>query len=167
MIAISRAVSAEDFEIAARFNKISGEWDAAEARAYGIPGEIVMALFHDDDDDSLVRRFNGERGHLFIARWNGAPAGSLGFETFDDTTLELQKVFVDPHFRRKGIGQAMMQTALREAQKGAHTRMLLQTTIYMKEALSLYETFGFVRCPPFRDIPDEIKHTEVFMQRAL
>jgi hypothetical protein len=45
--------------------------------------------------------------------------------------------------------------------------MVLQTTIYMKDALSLYETFGFVRCPQFRDIPDEIKHTEVFMQRAL
>jgi hypothetical protein len=37
----------------------------------------------------------------------------------------------------------------------------------MKSAVSLYEAFGFTPCPPFRDIPEAIKHTEVFMKRPI
>ena len=167
MLAISRASDKQDFEIIAAFCSAFGEWDAAEGQAHGIPPEVVTGIFHGHDSNSLADRFKGEEANLFIARWNGSPAGCLGFDTFDDTSLELQKFYVDPDLRGKGIGSALMQTVLSAAAARGHSRLVLHTAIYMKNAVAIYRSFGFEPCPQFRQIPDSIKHTEVFMSRAL
>jgi GNAT superfamily N-acetyltransferase len=167
MISVSRADCAEDFEVVARLGDALGEWDAQEVQAYGVAPEVVLGLFHGYTSASLAAKFSGEIAKIFVARWDDAAAGCIGLDTFDDTTLELQKFYVDPEFRGKGIGKALIQKALLEAAEGHHTRIVLQTTVYMRNAISVYEAFGFVRCPQFREIPDTIKHTEVFMARPL
>lgn len=80
---------------------------------------------------------------------------------------KFQKFYVDPEFRGKGIGKTLLRTTLSEAGTGRHTRTVLQTTVYMKSAIAVYEALGFVPCAPFREIPDSIRHTEVFMSRSL
>ncbi|MBB3563293.1 hypothetical protein FHX06_004637 [Rhizobium sp. BK512] len=45
--------------------------------------------------------------------------------------------------------------------------MLVDTAVYLKSAISLYESSGFIHCPPFHTVPAEISHTEVFMSQPL
>lgn len=167
MISILRANCAEDFEIAADFCRTFGEWDAAEGQAYGVSADVVMALFHNDTSDSLVEKYGSADATMFLARWQDAPAGCIAFSPFDATTAEIHKFYVDPEFRGRGIGGTLMRTILAEIAKGRHNRIVLQTTVYMKNAIALYESFDFARCAPFRPIPDSIRHTEVFMSRLI
>ena len=167
MLSISAASNAEDYAIATAFSRALGAWDAVEAPAHGIPPEVDLELFHSDAEEDIATKYSNPEQKIFIARWEGVPAGCVAFETFDDETLELHKFFVDANFRGKGIGRALIGTALDAAAESGRKRIVLHTTIYMKNAVATYESFGFERCPPFRQVPAAIEHTEVFMTRAL
>lgn len=167
MLSISAASSAEDYAVATALARALGEWDAGEAPAHGIPPDLVMELFHGDDEEDVAAKYSEPDQKILIARWNGLPAGCVAFERFGDEILELHKFFVDPAFRGRGIGRTLIETALAEAAKSGRKKIVLHTTIYMKNAVSVYESLGFQRCPPFRPIPAAIEHTEIFMTRAL
>jgi len=167
MLSISRARSAEDFAIGGELSRSLGDWDAKACLPYGIPPEVVASFFHSDGDDVLAASHSREDSPLLLARWDGEPAGCIALKRFDDDAVEICKFFVDSAFRGRGVGKALLQATLAEAGRGSKTTVLLHTTVYMKSAVSLYEAFGFVSCPPFRDVPDVIRHTEVFMRRAI
>ena len=167
MLSISAASSAEDYAIATRFSRALGGWDAMEAPAHGIPPEVVLELFHSDDEEDVAAKYSDPQQKIFIARWEGEPAGCVAFERFGDDALELHKFFVDARFRGKGVGRALIETALGEARKSGRRRIVLHTTTYMTNAVAVYQSFGFERCPPFRSVPATIEHTEVFMVRPL
>ena len=167
MISISGAGSMDDFEIAARFCRAFGNWDALVVQPYGIAPERVIELFHAETTDSLATRFNSTDAALFIARWEGMPAGCVAFDRLDDTTAELHKFFVDPEFRGKGIGRALISKVLAEVGKTDRKRIVLHTAVYMTNAISLYQVCDFAQCPPFRSTPEDVRHTDFFMARAI
>ncbi len=167
MISISVAASAVDYAIATQFSRALGAWDAAEAPAHGIPPDIVLELFHSDSEEDIAAKYSDPDQKIFIARWEGSPAGIVAFGRFGEDALELHKFFVGPEFRGRGIGRALIAAALAEAGKSGRKTMLLHTTVYMKNAVAVYESFGFRRCPPFRPVPAAIEHTEIFMTRPL
>lgn len=167
MIAISNAASADDFEIAAGFCRAFSEWDVIEAQAYGTPAELIIGMFHGETAESLKAKYDVADAALLLAWWEGKPAGCLAFSPFDEARVELHKFYVDPLFRGRGIGGAMMRAALAEMHKGPRATVLLATTVYMTNALAVYEAFSFTRCPPYYPIPESIMHTEVFMTRPL
>jgi GNAT superfamily N-acetyltransferase len=168
MISISRAGSTEDFVVAAGFCEALGALDVEMGRDHGVPAEIVMTLFHGENHESLARKYSSDEAMMFLARWEGAPAGCIALAPFEADAMEIHKFYVDPAFRGRGIGNVLMQRVFDEAKKmSKRTTMLVNTAAYLKSALSLYEAFGFVHCPPFHTVPAEISHTEVFMSRPL
>ncbi|TCL63261.1 GNAT family N-acetyltransferase [Rhizobium sp. BK251] len=167
MLTISRACTAEDFTISGELCRMFGAWDAEACRDYDIPSEVVAAFFHSEDNEALAAKYSQADASLLLARWHGEPAGCIALAPFDDGAAEIHKFYVDSAFRGRGIGKALLQAILAEADKGPRSTVLLHTTVYMKSAVSLYKAFGFTPCPPFRNIPDAIKHTEVFMKRPV
>ncbi|SFP17792.1 Acetyltransferase (GNAT) family protein [Mesorhizobium sp. NFR06] len=103
----------------------------------------------------------------FIGRSGYVPAGCLAFDRFGDDTVELHKFFVDASFRGQGVGRALMSAALAEIEKGSARMVLIHTTFYMKSAVAVYEAFGFSPCAPFRATPAHVRHTDVFLSRAI
>ncbi|TPI11725.1 GNAT family N-acetyltransferase [Mesorhizobium sp. B4-1-1] len=117
---------------------------------------------------SLVEKFNNSADAKFlIARWEHVPAGSLAFGSFDELCGEMQHFYVDASFRGLGIGRQLMQSALTEIAQGSRRRVLIHTTPYMTHAVAIYEEFGFRPCSRFRDTPEHIRHTDVFMDRPI
>lgn len=167
MIAVSAARSAQDFETAAALCRALGEWDATTVEPYGVSREEVLALFHGETSASLAAKYSSADARMLIARWQGSPAGCLAFDTFDDTTMELERFFVDPRYRGKGVGRALMEAVLDEIGKGLRRTVLIHTTFYMTSAISVYEALGFTRCPRFRPTPESVQHTDVFMSRKI
>lgn len=167
MISVSSASCATDYEIAAEFCRALGAWDAVEVQAYGIAPEVVMGLYHGETSSSLAAKYGSEDAMMLVARWEGVPAGCITFDPFDDTAVELHKFYVDPRFRGRGIGSALMRATLAEVKKGQRSTIVIHTTVYMKNAISVYEAFDFTRCLPFRQTPDSIRHTEIFMSREI
>lgn len=168
MLSLAPANSAEDFDVAAGFCRQLGVWDASLSPSHGVPADIVLSLFNSDTSDSLAAKFNAPPDAvMLIARWEEVPAGCIAFNAFDETSAEIHKFYVDPQFRGKGIGSAMMRAALAEIGTTQRRRVMLHTAFYMESAIALYEAFDFVRCERFRPSPDIVSHTDVFMSRAL
>ncbi|AYD00052.1 GNAT family N-acetyltransferase [Neorhizobium sp. NCHU2750] len=165
MLSVSVANSPEDFNAAGVLCGALGDWDAATHQANGIAPEIVTGLFHSQTPASLADRFSGPHSAMLLARWDGAPAGCIAFEPFDETADEIHKFYVDPAFRRKGIGGRLMQDLLAVLNARGKPRTLLQTSLYMSDAIATYRAFGFGLCAPFRPVPDILRPTEIFMSR--
>jgi GNAT superfamily N-acetyltransferase len=165
MLSVSIAKSPDDFEVAAGLCRLLGEWDAATHEANGIAAEIVVGLFHSQTNASLADRFSGPRSMMLIARWEGAAAGCIAWEHFDETADEIHKFYVDPAFRRRGIGGALMRGALGAVDARGKGRTVLQTSLFMSDAIAVYRSFGFGSCAAFRPVPDILRDTEIFMSR--
>lgn len=168
MISASPAFSPEDFETAARLTQGLADWDVVAVGPYGISAEDAVAIFHSGTGADMLRaKFAVADASFLVARWDGTPAGSVAFGPFDNDTAEIHKFFVDPQFRGKGIGRALMQAALTEIGKGHRRKVVVHTAPYMESAIAIYESFGFKPCPRFRDMPEHVRHMDVFMSRSL
>ena len=168
MISISPARSAKDFEIVAGLCRKLGQWDAEIAPSRGVSAEDVKALFHPDRSGSeLAAQFGRPEAVIFIALVDGVPAGCLACKPFGNDASELGKFFVDKPFRGKGIGRALMAALMAEISKGRRRTVLIHTTFYMETAIAVYTAFGFERCSRFRDTPEHVSHTDVFMSLSL
>ncbi|RWM96612.1 MAG: GNAT family N-acetyltransferase [Mesorhizobium sp.] len=168
MISVSPARSAEDFETVAGLCRKLAQWDVDAVAPYGVSAEDVKAIFHPETSGSeLANKFGAPDAMACIARSESLPAGCLAFDQFDDHTAELHKFFVDESFRGKGIGRALMGTAMAEIAKRRSRRVLIHTTFYMTNAIAVYESFGFKLCPPFRETPEHVRHTDIFMSCSI
>lgn len=56
---------------------------------------------------------------------------------------ELRKMYLSPQFRGLGIGKKMLESALEKAKSLGFSRIELETASVLKEAIALYEKFGF------------------------
>lgn len=90
---------------------------------------------------------------FFLARYNGEPAGVancfVNFSTFKAKQLiNIHDFAVSPHFRRKGIGRAMMQTIFRYARENDFYKVNLEVRNDNYGAQKLYKEAGFEECEP-------------------
>jgi hypothetical protein len=60
-----------------------------------------------------------------------------------------------------------MTVVVAEISKGRRRTVLIHTPFYMKSAVALYTAFGFKPCSRFRDTPEQVRHTDVFMSHSL
>jgi ribosomal protein S18 acetylase RimI-like enzyme len=60
---------------------------------------------------------------------------------------EVRLLAVEPHMRRRGIAQDLMQACIKAARDAGSSRLVLFTQTSMKAAHGLYEQLGFCRNP--------------------
>jgi GNAT superfamily N-acetyltransferase len=165
MFSVSIAKSPKDFEIAAALCRELADWDIAMAATHGVDPQLVTDLYHGETAASLARRYAQSGTGMLLASWDGRPAGCLAFSVFDNTADELHKFYVAPDFRQRGIGGAMMRAVIHAVETRRKSTLLAHTTIYMTDAISIYRACGFDFCPPFREVPKAVGHTEIFLRR--
>jgi len=107
------------------------------------PPESVHALGIDALADPSVR---------FWAAWAGADLAGIGALTMlDDDRGEIKSMRVADAFLGRGVGRRMLQHILADAGERGIRSLWLETgsTPEFTPAVRLYESEGFVRCPPF------------------
>ena len=168
MITLAPARHDDDFTAAATLLEAFAAWDAAQGATFGLDPHLVCELFHaDEDEDALKRKFDSHGATLLLAWKDGHCLGTLGIDPFDAGRMELHSFYIDPSARGQGIGRRLIETALDFARSREQQAVLVQTTVYMQAALSLYEATGFKPSAPFRHIPDAVIATERFFSRPL
>lgn len=70
-------------------------------------GDRDALLAHPVAIDVPLRQITA--GSVFVAEWNGAIVGFATVESRADRESELDTLFVDPHARRRGIGQSLIE----------------------------------------------------------
>ena len=79
---------------------------------------------------------------------DGSIAGAYGLYTIDSRTCELRKMYLHSACRGKGLGKFLLDSALSEARQLGFKRIILETASVLKEAISLYKSYGFVEYEP-------------------
>lgn len=80
-----------------------------------------------------------------------------------ESTCELKRMYVLRDFRRLGLGQKLLDTAIDFAKRVGYSRMVLDSSKALHAARALYLKNGFVDIPRYNDN----YRADVFMERRL
>ena len=93
------------------------------------------------DLESSYRGRGGAFGVLEAA--GGRILGCVGLLPLDQGTCELRKMYLLPEARGRGLGRRLLEASLRKAKEMGFHRVVLESATVLKEAISLYERYGF------------------------
>jgi putative acetyltransferase len=140
----------------------------ANARGeYGIAERGVHLL--EPADHALYATYQKQRSLYFVALLNGEVVGGAGVAPLpgaDPLTCELQRMYLRPDARGRGIGDALLDRCLAAAKQFLYVRCYLETITQMQAALEFYGRHGF------RDLRAPLgqtrhEHNDRWMMRTL
>ena len=79
----------------------------------------------------------------------GRPAGGGAIRAYDETTMELKRVFVRPEYQGKGVGSALVSGLIEWAKELGYKRMILETGALLAESCHVYTKLGFGQIPNY------------------
>ena len=112
------------------------------------------------DADLAIR--NGEN-HAFFDQFNKIdmiknciviyideiPAACGAFKKFDDTTVEIKRMYTNREFRKRGLATAIVKELETWAKEMGYEKTVLESSLEQNEALSVYEKSGYHRIPNY------------------
>lgn len=118
-------------------------------REYGLEPDVQGT----DRDIEDIEGHYIRRGGIFevIEAANGELLGTVGLYPMNAETVELRKMYFSPKLRGLGFGKKTLQRMIETARTLGFKKIYLETASVLKEAVHLYEKFGFE--------PTDEKHT--------
>ncbi len=110
--------------------------------------ELERVIFGNDDpwSESMFRSELNE-GHYYVGAFvDGELVGYAGMSLIGGRDLEasVHNIAVDPAWRRRGVGRALLNALLDRANE-AHAPVFLEVRTDNDAAITLYEKYGFSR----------------------
>jgi putative acetyltransferase len=102
--------------------------------------------FADTTLDRLSEVYNAPRSIYYVAKEDGIVVGGAGIAQLQGgpaNTCELQKMYLLPAARGKGIARTIIENCLDTARKENYMFCYLETMPELIQAVKLYEYFGF------------------------
>lgn len=82
--------------------------------------------------------------HFWVAESpHGHIIGTIGVQHYEDGVGEIRRLRVRRDYRRRKIGTALLETALRYCQEKGYLKIILDTFIDREPAMRLFEKFRF------------------------
>jgi ribosomal protein S18 acetylase RimI-like enzyme len=110
-------------------------------------GLISGGLSENDtgvDLDDIQGAYMRPGSHFWIAEApNGDIAGMIGLQHHEENTAEVRRLRVASSYRRKGIGSALVETAVRFCEDHNYLKVTLDTFMEREPAIRLFEKFRF------------------------
>ena len=167
MISIHQAGTDEDRALIRELFWEYLEWANARLNEeYGINFDIKSML---EQDMANLEIFLPPHGRLLLAIEGARPAGISCMRRIRKDIGEIKRMYVRPEFRRRGIGRALLEALIAEAQEIGYPTVRLDSTCFMEAAHSLYRSVGFHEIEPYTEseIPPEFQQYWVFMEKQL
>jgi ribosomal protein S18 acetylase RimI-like enzyme len=129
------------------------------ATAEEIDQDVATILpFIPDVHDFGGRYFRG--GTFFVAEVDGLVAGCVGVTPLDSSACEMNRLWVRPPFRQRGLARQLSIASITAARRLGFARMILDVLISRPGAIALYESLGFIETDPTHDYPFPMKFLE-------
>lgn len=115
------------------FHELIRSLDVDLTARYGIQQSFYKQYNAVDRIDTVV-----------IAYIENYPAGCGCFKKFDETTVEIKRMYVKPEYRGKGISKQILAELEKWAAESGFTTAVLETGVHQPEAIGLYQKAGYV-----------------------
>ena len=102
----------------------------------------------DSDLENINRSYILPGGSFKVIEENGRIIGSCGLYKINTAVCELRKMYLNPEFKGKGLGEKMMIDAFSTAKRLRFSKMILETNSCLVEAVCLYRKYGFTEYKP-------------------
>jgi GNAT superfamily N-acetyltransferase len=105
-------------------------------------------------------------GAFFVVRdgdgdGDGRLVGSVGVDRVGDGVAELHRLYLDPHARGRGLGDALVRTIVEWCRGNTVSRLVLWSDTRFEHAHRLYERHGFQRTGE-RALPEDVNDTREY-----
>jgi putative acetyltransferase len=125
----------------------NADCERVKALVLGVLQEYDLApdLEGTDRDISDIEAHFINRGGTFelIEDERGNLLGTCGLYPMSKETVELRKMYFAKELRGRGIGKKMLARMIETARELGFKKIYLETAGVLKEAVALYEKFGF------------------------
>ena len=103
----------------------------------------------DSDLENIEENYFARNG-LFDVLENeeGKIIATVGLFNMGDDTCELRKMYLLKTERGKGYGRLLLNHAIKNARQLGYKKVILETASVLKEAIRMYERYGFQRYFP-------------------
>ena len=99
----------------------------------------------DGDEHAFYSQYNkiDKIKHAIVFYENEIPIGCGAIKAFDDSAMEVKRMFVSPEGRNKGIASKMLTELENWARELGYVKCVLETGRRQTEAVSLYHRNGY------------------------
>ncbi len=104
----------------------------------------------DPSLNTMYENYRQPRAAFYVALLDGTIVGGSGVKQLDgsaENICELQRMFLTPETRGKGIGKKLMEMCLAKAKEFGYEKVYLESLPQMKAAIALYRNSGFTDIP--------------------
>ena len=116
--------------------------------------ELIESVMHNEfmndaqhyayaDLENITEYYSGDKDYFFVAEMDGKIIGTGAVKQDDNETALLRRVFVHPHYRNKGYGLILLETAIDFCQKHGYKNLVFRGTSRMDRALAVCKKKGF------------------------
>lgn len=165
---LREAVSDADY---AGFGALIAEYVAwCRERYASDPWLVDMPFSHQSLDRELVQlpvSFGPPKGSTLVALDGDEIIGGVAFRVIAPGTCEMKRMYVRKSAAGQGVGRRLCLGLLDLAKAHGLSKMVLDTSRDMIEAIRLYRSCGFTDCAPYIDYPERMKPMMLFMEKAL
>ncbi len=148
------ANSAEEYEAAAKLFAAYAEWLAIDLSFQQFEEELA----------TLKKMYAPPSGGIILCKDGNGYIGCVAIRKIDMDTAELKRMFVQPAYQHKGIGNILMTRSIELARQCGYKRIRLDTLDHMNPAISLYKKYGFTEIAPYYFNPNS---TAVYFELKL
>jgi ribosomal protein S18 acetylase RimI-like enzyme len=96
-----------------------------------------------DIDDIESAYMNHDGSHFWVAEHEGNIVGMIGVQGHEPGVAEIRRLRVAKEHRRRGIGSALVESALKFCQEHGYIKIMLDTFMEREPAIKLFEKFHF------------------------
>jgi putative acetyltransferase len=115
-------------------------------REYGVHHRVQSVIEASDRD--LFATYRSARAEYFVALYANVIVGGAGIAPLAgaaEDTCELQRMYLSPQHRGRGVGRLLLKECLRQAKALGFHKCYAETILEMQEAIRFYESSGFER----------------------
>lgn len=102
-------------------------------------------------DLSDPHKFHPPHGRFYLARFKDQIAGVGCLRRLEKGVGEVQRMYVPPAYRGKGIGRAIVNRLIGDARSIGYRQLRLESLGFLHAAHSLYRSVGFHEIDPYAD----------------
>lgn len=126
----------------------------------------------DGEDNAFYAQFNGiiQLKHCVVYYLDDIPVACGAFKPFDETTIEVKRMFVLPGHRGKSIASKILNELEVWAKELSYSSSVLETGLRQPEAIALYKKNKYTiisNYPPYEYVENSVcfkKLLEVYAQ---